>query len=173
MTDFHATFEELIKRIAESDLRVKPNKLKLNVVSADILGLHWTQGKLTPSHHKLNPLACCSPPITISGLRGWLGGVRFNQVCLAGTKLALSTKLLDELIPSSKSGKERITWTPQLLQAFQDTQSILKSPLLVTVPRAGDTPYLVTDACTTLPARGTKLFLKRPGVKRFLPSFNW
>ena len=160
LENFHQTFEEIIKRIAESDLRAKPSKLKLNLISADVLGLHWNQGKLTPSRHKLDPLACCNPPTTISGLRGWLGGVRFNQVCLPGAKLALTTKLLDEQIPSSKSGKERIVWSPQLLQAFQDTQSILKSPLLVTIPRAGDTPYLVTDACTSLPAGGSKLFLK-------------
>ena len=80
---------------------------------------------------------------------------------LAGIKLALSNKLLDELIPSSKSGKERIAQTPQLLLAFLDTQSASKSPLLIMVPRAGDIPYLVTDACTTLPTIGSNLCLVR------------
>ena len=32
---------------------------------------------------------------------------------------------------------------------------------------------MVTDACTSLPAGGTKLFIKRPGVDIFLPSFNF
>ena len=32
---------------------------------------------------------------------------------------------------------------------------------------------MATDACTSLPAGGTKLFLKRPGVDKFLPSFNF
>jgi hypothetical protein len=43
----------------------------------------------------------------------------------------------------------------------------------VTIPRKGDTPFLATDACTSLPACGTKLFLQRPGVPGYLPSFNW
>merc|ERR1712115_308824 len=66
VSDLHTTFEEIIKRIAHSDLRAKPSKIKLNIVAADILGLHWTQGSLTPSRHKLDPLACCSPPVTVS-----------------------------------------------------------------------------------------------------------
>ena len=43
----------------------------------------------------------------------------------------------------------------------------------VTVPRPGDVVYLATDPFTSLPAGGTKLFLKRPGVDGFLPSFNF
>ena len=108
MAEFHSIFEEIIKRIAEANLRLKPQKLKINITAADILGLHWTAGKLTPSRHKLDPLACCDTPTTVSGLRGWLGGVRFNQVCLPGAKLSLHTKSLDEQIPSSRSGKEKI-----------------------------------------------------------------
>ena len=60
-----------------------------------------------------------------------------------------------------------------LIRAFLDTQQILKSPLLITIPRKGDTPVLASDACMSLPAGGTKLFLQRPGVKGFLPSFNF
>ena len=32
---------------------------------------------------------------------------------------------------------------------------------------------MATDACTSLPAGGTKLFIKRPGGEKFLPSFNF
>ena len=34
-------------------------------------------------------------------------------------------------------------------------------------------PFLVTDACTSLLVGGTKLFLQRPSIPGFLPSFNW
>ena len=88
-----------------------------------------------------------------------MGRVRVNQVCLTGIEPASSTKLLNELILSSKSGKERIAQTPQLLQAFLDTQSALKSPLLDAAPGAGDIPPLVTDAYTTLPPVGPNLHM--------------
>ena len=171
--DFQQLFETILHRCEAADLRLKASKLKLNVQSADILGLHWNQGALSPSHHKLDPLSVCEQPKTVSGLRSWLGGVRFNEICLPGAKLAGFSRLLDEQIPASRSGKEEIVWTGDLLNSFQQIQNILKHPLSVTVPKRGDTVYMAVDACTSLPAGGTKLFIQRPGVQGFLPSFNF
>ena len=154
-------------------MHLNPPKVSLNIQNADILGLHWHRGKLSPSRHKLDPLAECDPPKTVRGLRSWLGGVRFNEICLPGVKLALYTISLDEQVPTKRPGKEEIMWTSELLTSFYKIQEILKSPLSVTVPRKGDTLYLASDACTSIPAGGTKVFLKRPGVEKFLPSFNF
>ena len=173
LPSFAKLFSTILSRIQDADLRIKPSKLRLNIQSADILGLHWSKGKLSPSLHKLDPLAMCEPPKTVRSLRGWLGAVRFNEVCLPGAKLALLTKLLDEQIPASRSGKEEITWTSELLHSFKKVQEVLKHPLSVTIPRPGDTLYLATDACTSIPAGGTKLFIKRPDINGFLPSFNF
>ena len=60
-----------------------------------------------------------------------------------------------------------------LIKVFSDMQQILKNPLLITILRKGDTPVLASDACTSLPAGGTKLFLQRPSVEGSLPSFNF
>ena len=173
LTNFTKLLQTILQKIETADLRIKPSKLKINVQSADILGLHWHRGKLSPSQHKLDPLAQCEPPKTVSALRSWLGSVRFNEICLPGAQLALHSKLLDEQIPSSRSGKEEIVWTSDLLTSFKQIQHILQQPLSVTVPRRGDTIYLATDACTSLPAGGTKMFLQRPGLDGFLPSFNF
>ena len=173
LTNFTRLLRTILQKIETADLRIKPSKLKINVQSADILGLHWHRGKLSPSQHKLDPLAQCEPPKTVSALRSWLGSVRFNEICLPGAQLALHSKPLDEQIPSSRSGKEEIVWTSDLLTSFKRIQHILQQPLSVTVPRQGDTIYLATDACTSLPAGGTKMFLQRPGLDGFLPSFNF
>ena len=53
--DFQQLFETILHRCEAADLRLKPSKLKLIVQSADILGLHWHRGALSPSHHKLDP----------------------------------------------------------------------------------------------------------------------
>ena len=165
-------FEEVLSRCEAADLRIKPSKVHINVKSADILGLHWSAGTLSPSPHKLEPLAHCDRPKTVSALRSFIGGVRFQEICLPGPELALASQPLDAEIPASRSGKELITWTPNLVQSFLDVQNILKNPLHVNVPRKGDTAFLASDGCTSLPACGTKLFLKRPGVEGFLPSFH-
>ena len=62
LPSFAKLFSTILSRIHTADLRIKPSKLRLNIQSADILGLHWSKGKLSPSLHKLDPLAVCEPP---------------------------------------------------------------------------------------------------------------
>ena len=133
-SEFLTIFQTIIQRCDTADLRLKPSKVRLNIQSADILGLHWHQGTLTTSKHKLDPLAACPPPKTVRGLRSWLGAVRFNEICLPGTKLASLTKILDEQIPAKRSGKEEIDWTADLLHNFQQVQHVLQQPLSVAIP---------------------------------------
>ena len=118
MKDFVDLFDLILGRCAAAELRLKPSKVKLNVKSADILGLNWNCGKLSPSRHKLDPLASIEPPQTVKGLRSWLGGIRFHEICLPGSKLAGLTKPLDEQIPSNRPGKEQIRWDQTLINCF-------------------------------------------------------
>ena len=173
LQEFQEIFNKILQRCNNSDLRLKPSKVSLNIQNSEILGLNWNKGKLAPSPHKLDPLAECEPPKTVRGLRSWLGGVRFNEICLPGSQISSHSKPLDEQVPSSRPSKDPIEWTATLLHAFHSIQAILKQPLSVTVPRKGDVIYMATDACTSLPAGGTKLFIKRPGIEKFLPSFNF
>ena len=169
----HDVFHEIMKRCQLSNLRIKPKKIHLNIANADILGLHWSRGKLSPSVHKLDPLASCERPKTVKGMRSFLGGVRFNEVCLPSKKLANATELLDELTPSTKSGKDVIEWNEKLVEAFEEVQEICKEPLNVYVPRKGDFLYLVGDAAPSQgPGIGTKLLIQRQGSEKLLPSFN-
>ena len=165
LEDFSKVFTTIIARCDTADLKLKPGKLRLKIQEADILGLNWNRGRLSPSRHKLDPLAECQPPTTVSGLRSWLGSVRFNEVCLPGAKLAELTKPLDEQIPASRSGKETVTWSAELLDPFKRIQQILKAPMSVVIPKRGDTTFLAVDACTSLPAGGSKLFVQRPETK--------
>ena len=41
MEEFIAIFNTILGRCATADLKLKPNKVKLVITSADILGLHW------------------------------------------------------------------------------------------------------------------------------------
>ena len=73
--EFIEVFQTVISRCKVGNLRLKPRKIKLNVHSADILGLHWQAGSISPSRHKLDPLASCDRPSTVKALHSWLGGV--------------------------------------------------------------------------------------------------
>ena len=173
LADLVSIFKEVTSRIDQSDLCAKPSKIKIDIKTADILGLCWQGGTLTPSQHKLGPLAPCDRPATIKGLCSFLRRVHFNKICLNGAKLSLATKLLDQQIPSTRLGKEKINWTPELIQSFTNTHDILKNPLTVMVPREGDHPLLAVDACSSIPAGGSKLIIQQLGVPGYLPSFNF
>ena len=99
-----------MRRCTLADLIVKPSKIHINIAAAEILGLHWKEGTLSPSVHKLDPLTHCEKPKTVKGLGSFLGGVRFNEVCLNNRDLANATELLDELTPATREGKEEIVW---------------------------------------------------------------
>ena len=78
LPEFQEIFTTILNRCKDSDLRIKPSKVTVNIQSSNILGLNWNKGTLSPCQLKLNPLAECPPPKTVRGLRSWLGGVRFN-----------------------------------------------------------------------------------------------
>ena len=101
------------------------------------------------------------------------GGLELSagMICLDRGKLAGTTMPLDDEIPASRSGREEIKWSQELLSAFKDTQKILLNPMAVTIPRANDIPLVVTDACTTLPAGGARLILQRPGAQGYSHEF--
>ena len=100
LDEFLNTFHEILYPCSLSDLRLKPSKINLHIVHADILGLHWDSGTLTPSAQKLDPLSVCEIPKTVKGLRSFLGAVRFHEICLPSKALAEATELLGEQTPA-------------------------------------------------------------------------
>ena len=46
--EMHQIFETIMERCQKANLRIKPSKIKINVENADILGLQWDKGTLTP-----------------------------------------------------------------------------------------------------------------------------
>ena len=146
--DLVSIFKDILGRCSAANLKLKPGKVKLNIKSADILGLHWHDGKISPSKHKIDPLSTVPPPSTVKSLRSWLGSLRFHEICLPGSRLAALTKPLDDQIPSNRSGKDKITWTPTSLSKFKEIQNIISQPHSVNIPRKGDQVYLATDACS-------------------------
>ena len=130
--------KDVLQRCKNADLRIKPSKIQINIATADILGLHWDQGTLTPSVHKLEPLSYCDKPMTVKGLRSFLGAVRFNEICLNSKQLANATAELDSIIPATRSGKDKIEWNENLNNAFYEVQKICKNPQTVFVPKKTD-----------------------------------
>jgi hypothetical protein len=165
--NFLDNFEGVCERLSKSNLRVNPSKVIVAIVDTTIMGWHWHKGTLTPSVHKLNPLTVCDKPQTITGLRSFLGGMRFHKRCLPGVDNV--SQPLDEACPSTTAGKDKIVWTEAMNTSFQQCQEIMKHPKAVVVPRKDDQLVQVGDAALHLPAIGTVLVAIREGVEGCLP----
>ena len=80
---------------------------------------------------------------------------------------------MDKQIQSSRSGKEKIDWNPQLVENFEMVQEICRNPLKIVVPRRDDKLFIVGDAAPSQgPGIGSKLLIQREGETELLPSFN-
>ena len=71
--DLLATWEEVLKRLELSGLKLSPDKTICCPTHTTILGWEWNQGKISPSSHRLNALAACEPPVAVKGLRSFVG----------------------------------------------------------------------------------------------------
>ena len=100
MDNFLDIFHDIVSRCQQANLRLKPSKIHLNVKHADILGLHWNKGILTPTPHKLDPLAKCECPRTVKGLRSFLRAVRLHDICVPSKELnAAQLRLINKFHP--------------------------------------------------------------------------
>ena len=59
---FLKNIREICSRMKESDLRAAPKKTIIGIKETTVMGWHWKEGSLSPTVHKLNPLAVCEKP---------------------------------------------------------------------------------------------------------------
>lgn len=57
------------------NLHLSPSKTRICSISTTILGLIWTQGRLSVSPHRAT-LSSCPPPNTVGGLRSFIGAYK-------------------------------------------------------------------------------------------------
>ena len=123
----------------------------------DILSWVWNQGGyLSPSPHRRQALADTTTDniTTIKDLRSWLGLYKTFIDCTPGL-----TALLDpfDAIVGGKDSKDKITWTPQLQQQFNQAQSKIPTMTNLYLPRPDDQLIVTCDGARTPPAVGMVL----------------
>lgn len=163
--EFISNLNEVLSRLAQANLRLKPSKMKVAISKTTIMGWNWSDGKITPSVHHINPLTVCDKPKTVTGLRSFLGGMRFHKRCLDNF-----SQPLDEGCPSNLPGTTPIVWTPQMEEAFSACQNIMKKPASVIGPHRTDQLIQIADGALNLPAVGAILVALREGEPKCLPE---
>ena len=162
-------WERTLQCFHNNDLRLKAPKTVICPRRTIVLGWIWSDGSISVSPHKVNPLVSADPPRTVKGLRSWLGAYKHLRACIPSLSSLLSPL---ESAVAGKESSERIAWSTQLTQDFKSAQEALKSPKTVTVPRPSDRLIITNDGAVKNAGIGSVLYLVRNGETRLGGYFS-
>lgn len=159
------TPEELLKNwicvldtLIRNNLHLNAPKTIINPKSTVILGWLWSGGTLQASPHRVAALAACTPPVTVKGMRSYLGAYKVLGRCIPNCAAILSP-LEDAL--TGKASTDSIEWSEDLQLAFKKAQQLLSSRKVITLPLASDQLWIVTDGSVKQRGIGATLYVMR------------
>ncbi|XP_033749128.1 uncharacterized protein LOC117333788 [Pecten maximus] len=149
------SFEELcqnwrnvLQALHRCNLNLSATKTTIAPRQTTILGWVWRLGTLQASPHRLATLITCSPPITVFGLRSFIGACKVLARVVKGCSALLSQ--LDEIVAGRES-KDTFLWSDGLLETFRKAQSALSQSRTIALPRPSDQLWIVTDGAVRNP----------------------
>lgn len=154
-------WEKILAKFQENNLRLSARKTVICPKTTTVLGWIWSQGTLSVSPHKINPLATAPPPTTVKALRGWLGAYKHIRRCIRQYSSLLASL---ETACAGKESREKIQWTDELQADFQKAQEALKDLKTITVPRRSDKLIITTDGAVRNAGIGAVLYINRNGT---------
>lgn len=140
--------EQLFQRLNDYGILLNEAKCSFGVREVDFLGYSVSAEGTRPLESKVAVIQQFSPPETAKGLRRFLGMLNFYRRFLPNAAEEQAT-LHDMLAGSNVKDSKILTWTPQLLDAFDRCKSSLAKAALLSHPVQDATLALVTDASNT------------------------
>ena len=111
---------------------------------------------LSASPHRVAVLARCPLPDNARGLRSLIGAYKVLSRVLPNC--SAHTSSLESAIAGYQS-QDKIVWTDDLYQKFYRTQKALSTHKSITLPRADDQLWIVTDVSVTM--QGATMYVSR------------
>ena len=158
LQDITVKWQLVLEALQRNNLRLSPSKTVICPKSTSILGWIWSEDRLSASPHQIAPLSSCPPPVTVSGMRSFIGAYKVLGRVLPHCSSYLST--LDDLA-AGKSSQEKRQWTDSLLKSFKYAQSALSNHRPIVIPRPADKLWKVTDGSVSQRDIGSTLFVTR------------
>lgn len=122
------------------------------------MGLELWHLKSKPTSHP--SLASCPQLDTVSQLRSFIGAFKVLSRVIPGCSTFL-TKFDDAI--AGRESKERSKWTDELHASFHNPQASLSTAHTLTLPKAADQLWIVTDGAVRDPGIGSTLYVTRDG----------
>ena len=159
LEDLEANFIEVLSRARLCGLTFKPSKVVIAPVNTFIFGWKKVGDGWKPTSHTTSPLTKADPPITVKQLRSWLGSYKQLTNCISHYATLLGP--LEDII-GNRASAERITWTAELVKAFNKAKDSLKDIGTIFVPKPTDVLHTYSDYSAASKAVGGRLEIHRP-----------
>ena len=133
----------VLHALSLNNLKLSPNKTSIFPAKLDLLG--WTkEGKfLVPDPHRQNCLSLCPLPQTIKQLRSYIGGYRTFIKCQPN--MSANLHKLEEFVSKYKKSTDKLEWTDDLIQSFENSKERLKTLDKLYIPKPEDQLVLTSD----------------------------
>jgi cleavage and polyadenylation specificity factor subunit 1 len=148
LTEHEQHLRVLFARLCSNGILINPSKCIFRVSELDFLGYNISAAGSRPLRSRVEDILAYSPPTTVGQLRRFLGMLNFYHRFIPKAA-ALQAPLHDLLSGPKVKNSYPISWTPQLLQTFEDCKDNLSRATLLAHPDSLAPLALVTDASTT------------------------
>ena len=158
LSELLATFTRLLEALAKCGLRLSAKKTVICPMSTTVLGWIGQQGSISASPHRISTLSQAKPPVTVKGMRSFIGAFKFLSRVLPGCAFIIAP--LDDAI-AGKASNEKLDWTEELCQLYAAAQRHLIQHKRITQPRPSDKLWIVTDGSVKNTGIGSTLYVYR------------
>jgi len=163
LDELYNNWEEVLKCLSRNNLHLSPAQTVINPKTVNILGWVWTEGVLTASPHAVSSLITCQKPQTVKQMRSFIGAYKILARVIP--KCAAIIAPLDEMT-AGKPSAEKLAWSDKFVEFFENAQKALSTATPITLPRASDQLWIVTDATVAMPGMGSTLYIMRNNSKK-------
>ena len=157
-TELLNNWKRVLSALSSCDIVLSPPKTIISPKSTSILGWIWSQGNLRASPHRISTLSTCARPTTVKGLRSFLGAYKFLARVIPNCSAFLAPL---EQLAAGRQSSEPIKWTDTHDVAFHQAQTHLLNHKTITLPRADDRLWLVTDGAVRNHGIAATLYVNR------------
>ena len=158
LEELNEVWDTALTLLEKCGMKLSPQKTVICPKSTVILGWTWEQGKLSATPHRLNTLAACTPPSTVKELRSFIGSFKYLSNVLPRHSDVLQP--LDKLCAGNNSN-DKIVWTTELEDAFENAKAHLKEAKTLTLPRREDKLQITTDAAASTSGLAAAMYVIR------------
>ena len=157
--DLLQNWKKLLTALHSTNLGLSAPKTVIAPSSTTILGWIWCNGTLKASPHKVSTLSSCSLPLTVKGMRLFLGAYKFLSRVIPSCANFIGPL---EALVGSKQSQERLD--PSITnEPFQKAQLALSTSKSIVIPRPSDQLWIVMDGTIKNHGVASTLYVSRDG----------